>query len=91
MVTAESARKMPNKNNKITGIKHLLGIAVIALSMTPAVALGDEIADVFDQLLSSPDDPALNLRYAELALAKGETRKALSAHERILARDPTNR
>ena len=45
---------------------------------------------VFDQLLSSPDDPALNLRYAELALAKGETRKALSAYERILARDPGN-
>jgi hypothetical protein len=82
---------MPNKNNKITGIKHLLGIAVIALSMTPAVVLGDEIADVFDQLLSSPDDPALNLRYAELALAKGETRKALSAYERVLARDPNNR
>ena len=91
VMTAESTRRMPNKNNKITGIKHLFGVAVLALLMTPAVALGDEIADVFDQLLSSPDDPALNLRYAELALAKGETRKALSAYERILAHDPNNR
>lgn len=46
---------------------------------------------VFGQLLLHPDDPALNMRYAELAMAKGETRKAYAALERVLAHDPNNR
>lgn len=84
-------RNTRNKNNGIAGFLRALGVAVIALAATPGAVLADEMAAVFDQLLSSPDDPALNLRYAELALAKGETRKALAAYERILARDPQNR
>ena len=51
----------------------------------------DEFAHVFAQLLNNPDDPALNVRYAELAEARGDTRKALAAYERALARDPHNR
>lgn len=54
-------------------------------------ATADELDSVFDQLLSNPDDPALNIRYAELVEARGETRKALAAYERALARNPTNR
>ncbi|HDL16757.1 MAG TPA: hypothetical protein ENH27_02830, partial [Rhizobiales bacterium] len=76
-------RNTRNKNNGIAGFLRALGVAVIALAATPGVVLADEMAAVFDQLLSSPDDPALNLRYAELAIAKGETRKALAAYERI--------
>lgn len=51
----------------------------------------DEMADVFGQLLLNPGDPALNMRYAELAMQKGETRKAFAALERVLAHDPNNR
>ena len=84
-------RKMRNKNNNIASIWRALAVAAIALVAMPGAVVADEMAAVFDQLLSNPDDPALNLRYAELAIAKGETRKALSAYERVLARDPQNR
>lgn len=53
-------------------------------------ALADEYDSVFERLLFSPGDPALNIRYAELAEANGELRKALGAYERVLARDPHN-
>jgi len=84
-------RNMRDKNNKIADVCRVLAVAVVAVFLAPALVLGDEITDVFDQLLSNPDDPALNMRYAELALAQGETRKALAAYERVLARDPGNR
>lgn len=71
-----------------------LGAALAAcfsiLLLIPA-ARADEMANVFGQLLLHPDDPALNIRYAELAMAKGETRKAFAALERVLAADPDNR
>jgi len=51
----------------------------------------DELSSVFDQLLSNPGDPALNIRYAELVEARGDTRKALAAYERALAQHPDNR
>ncbi len=83
-------RNMRNKNNTVSGLWRVLAMAALAVFATPVIALGDEITAVFDQLLSTPDDPALNLRYAELAMAQGETRKALAAYERVLARDPEN-
>lgn len=49
------------------------------------------MANVFGQLLLNPGDPALNMRYAELAMAKGETSKAFAALERALANNPDNR
>jgi len=83
-------RKKRNKNKQCASLWRVLAVAAIAVFATPGHLLADEISDVFDQLLSTPDNPALNLRYAELAMAKGETRKALSAYERVLARDPDN-
>jgi predicted Zn-dependent protease len=83
-------RKTHDKTNKSAGLWRILAIAALAVFATPAIALADEISAVFEQLLSHPDDPALNMRYAELAMAQGETRKALSAYERVLARDPNN-
>jgi hypothetical protein len=82
-------RKTYNKKHK-TGLWRMLAITALCVFSAPVIALGDEISDVFDQLMSTPDDPALNLRYAALAMAQGETRKALSAYERVLARDPNN-
>ncbi len=81
---------MRNKNKTVTAFWRVLAMAMLTVFVTPVIALGDEITAVFDQLLSTPDDPALNLRYAELAMAQGETRKALAAYERVLARDPNN-
>jgi hypothetical protein len=40
--------------------------------------------------LNDPTNPELNLRYAELAEARGEFRKALAAYERALVNDPDN-
>lgn len=88
--TVVCMRKKRNKNKQCASLWRVLAVAAIAVFATPGHLLADEISDVFDQLLSTPDNPALNLRYAELAMAKGETRKALSAYERVLARDPDN-
>lgn len=57
---------------------------------TPTIAQADELSDAFAAVLAHPTDPAANLRYAELAEAKGEIRKALVAYERVLAADPDN-
>lgn len=65
--------------------------ALSALLLLIPTARADEMATVFGQLMLHPDDPALNIRYAELAMAKGETRKAFAALERVLAADPENR
>ncbi len=83
--------KMRNRNNRFAGFWRALAVAAVALVAMPGAVFADEMAAIFEQLLSNPDDPALNLRYAELAIAKGETRKALAAYERVLARDPQNR
>jgi hypothetical protein len=50
-----------------------------------------EMRAVFERILADPGNPELNFRYAELAIRRGELRKALGAYERILARDPQNR
>ena len=63
-------------------------VLVCLCAMAPVRA--DELANVFDQLLSNPGDPALNIRYAELVEARGDTRKALAAYERALARHPND-
>jgi hypothetical protein len=49
-----------------------------------------ELRQVFEQILQDPGNPGLNLRYARLAIDRGEVRKALAAYERILAQDPNN-
>lgn len=59
--------------------------------LLPLQASADEMAAVFNRLMLDPGNVSLNMHYAELALAKGETRKAFAAYERILASDPDNR
>jgi hypothetical protein len=49
-----------------------------------------ELRRVFEQILQDPGNPGLNLRYARLAIERGDIRKALAAYERILAQDPNN-
>jgi hypothetical protein len=65
--------------------------AISAFSAAPAWAQDDvEMRRVFEQILQDPGNPGLNLRYARLAIDRGEIRKALAAYERILAQDPNN-
>ena len=45
---------------------------------------------IFLQLLSAPDDPVLNLKYARLAMKQGRVNRALEAFRRVLAADPVN-
>lgn len=71
------------------------GVALWAFLLLPYLlpfsASADEMAAVFNRLMLDPGNVTLNMHYAELALAKGETRKAFAAYERILAADPDNR
>lgn len=65
--------------------------ALGTLLARPAGAQDDvEMRRVFEQILQDPGNPGLNLRYARLAMDRGEIRKALAAYERILAQDPDN-
>lgn len=59
-----------------------------ALLGTAGPVRADEMAVVFDRLMLNPSDPSLNMRYAELAVGRGEPRKALAAYERVLASHP---
>lgn len=65
----------------------LVGVALMTFGV-PAMA---QPASLFDRILANPDDPTLNMRYAELMLAQGNMRHALAAYERALATDPHNR
>jgi len=68
-----------------------LEFVLVALAASPARAQDDaELRRVFEQILQDPGNPGLNLRYARLAIDRGEIRKALAAYERILAQDPNN-
>ncbi len=66
-------------------------IAAGAVQPRAARAQDDaELRRVFEQILQDPGNPGLNLRYARLAIERGEIRKAIAAYERILAQDPNN-
>ena len=65
----------------------------IAGAILPCAAHAQDDAElrrIFEQILQDPGNPGLNLRYARLAVERGEIRKALAAYERILAQDPGN-
>ena len=53
--------------------------ALLLAVLMPSALHADELANVFDQLLSNPDDVALNIRYAEIVEERGDIRKALAA------------
>jgi hypothetical protein len=63
----------------------------LALPVSRVSAQEDaEMRRIFDLILQDPANPAHNMRYAALAIERGELRKAMAAYERILARDPNN-
>lgn len=70
----------------------IIGIVAAGIYRPGAAQAQDdaELRRVFEQILQDPGNPGLNLRYARLAVERGEIRKALAAYERILAQDPNN-
>ena len=69
-----------------------IAVLLVGAILAPAShgAEQSELRRIFEQILRDPTNPNLNFRYARLAIAKGEQRKALAAYERILAKDPDN-
>lgn len=70
-----------------------VAVMTAGIAATSVAQVRDDDAEmrrVFDQILQDPANPALNLRYAQLSIERGELRKALAAYERILANDPNN-
>ena len=61
------------------------------LGLTSGHARADQLERLFSQILRDPHNVELNLRYARLAEAQEEDRKALAAYERVLEADPSNR
>ena len=55
-----------------------------------APAHADQLSRLYQEILRSPENVELNLRYADLALQQGHRRKALAAYERVLDVDPGN-
>ncbi len=63
-------------------------IYIVAVTlMLPSLA----VAEVsYEDILKNPDDVALNQRFAQERLAKGDAKAALAAIERILVKEPAN-
>lgn len=61
----------------------------LAFSMTATFASGVSAQTItFDEILSSPDDPALNLQFARQEISAGRLQQAASALERLLLTKP---
>jgi hypothetical protein len=66
-------------------------LAVLVLASSAAIpAAADEMDSLHERILQHPDNPELNIRFAQLAEASGKLRWALSAYERVLLNDPSN-
>lgn len=65
----------------------LTASALVALA---APALAGTVDPFYSDVLAAPDDPAVNLAYAQRAEERGEYRKALATYERILSAHPDN-
>lgn len=68
---------------------YLLAVAVIVTGPSAQVEAG-EIDTLHSQILRHPDNPGLNLRFAQLAETTGKLRWALAAYERVLLNTPDN-
>lgn len=66
------------------------GISIAGAPCFAQSASDREMRQVFELILQDPGNPTHNLRYARMALDRGNLRQALVAYERILARDPNN-
>jgi len=67
----------------------LFGFAVLVLSVITGASQASA-SITFADILRAPDDPELNLRYAEERIAQSDLNAALSALERVIAAEPLN-
>ena len=74
----------------ITIFALLVGLSIPNAPTFAQGASDRDMRQVFEEILRDTGNPALNMRYAQMAIDRGELRKALVAYERILARDPNN-
>ena len=65
------------------------GLVLFLLCGGPVYA--DEVAGIYQRLLSDPQSIPLNLQYARAAEKAGKLKWALPAYERALSADPANR
>jgi hypothetical protein len=63
---------------------------VVFAGRTIAPAAANELDSLHAQILRHPDNPELNLRFAQLAESGGHLRWALAAYERVVLNDPNN-
>ncbi len=90
--TRQTVRARAGLTGALLVIALLSGAAAAPAETATEGGVGAErdMREVFDKILLDPSNPALNFRYARLAIERGEYRKALAAYERVLARDPNN-
>lgn len=86
-------RRKTNCSTRRAGGAAIVAVAAALTVASPATAQAPddgEFIRTFDEVLRNPALPAPNLRYARMAIDRGELRKALAAYERVLANDPDN-
>jgi tetratricopeptide (TPR) repeat protein len=64
--------------------------ATTAIALAAPLAAADELTAAYARVLADPTNSEVSIHYAQLAEARGEFRKALSAYERVLVNDPDN-
>lgn len=68
---------------------YLIVAATVSTGMLSFAKAG-EIDTLYSQIIRQPNNPELNLRFAQLAESSGKLRWALSAYERVLLNTPEN-
>jgi hypothetical protein len=64
--------------------------AAFSIPATTSAARADDLDVLHSQILQHPNNPELNLRFAQLAETSGYMRWALATYERMLITDPNN-
>jgi hypothetical protein len=75
----ESVGQAPEAAERMTSRILAFAVSAAATLAVLAPAHADELQSVYAQILSDPTNSALNIRYAALAEARQEYRKALAA------------
>jgi hypothetical protein len=76
----------------VSALGFAVAAAMGAATLSPASAQQTaDLQELFRQVIMNPTDQAANLRYAKAAEQRGELRKALSAYERMVLNNPSDK
>jgi hypothetical protein len=75
---------------KLARACRVLMLAASVTALSSGLAHAQDLQELNDQILETPQDVELNLRYALLAEQQGKLRLALAAYERVLINNPDN-